>query len=65
MSDTPGLKQHISLHLSGVCDKKTSTYTVYKTLGTPGDYRGESYDPLLMSPVKSTSVSVNEGEETG
>ena len=26
---------------------------------------GESYDPLLMSPVKSTSISVDEGEEKG
>ena len=26
---------------------------------------GESYDPLLMSPVKLTLISVNEGEETG
>jgi hypothetical protein len=25
----------------------------------------ESYDPLLMSNVKSTSISVDEGEETG
>ena len=25
----------------------------------------ESYDPLLMSPVKSTSISVDDGEETG
>ena len=24
----------------------------------------ESYDPLLMSPVKSTSISVDEGGET-
>ena len=24
---------------------------------------GESYDPLLMSPVQSTSISVDEGEE--
>jgi hypothetical protein len=26
---------------------------------------GESYDPLLMSLVKSTSISVDEGEKTG
>ena len=26
------------------------------------DWPGESYDPLLMSPVKSTSISVDEGE---
>ena len=26
---------------------------------------GESYDPLLMSLVKSTSIIVDEGEETG
>ena len=26
---------------------------------------GESYGPLMMSPVKSTSISVDEGEETG
>ena len=26
---------------------------------------GESWDPLLMSLVKSTSISVNEGEDTG
>jgi hypothetical protein len=26
---------------------------------------GENYDPLLMSLVKSTSISVDEGEETG
>jgi hypothetical protein len=26
---------------------------------------GESYDPLLMPLVKSTSISVDEGEETG
>jgi hypothetical protein len=26
---------------------------------------GEKYDPLLMSLVKSTSISVDEGEETG
>ena len=26
---------------------------------------GESYDPLLMSLVKFTSISVDEGEETG
>ena len=25
---------------------------------------GESYDPLLMSLIKSTSISVDEGEET-
>jgi hypothetical protein len=25
---------------------------------------GESYDPLLMSHVKSNSISVDEGEET-
>ena len=42
---------------------------VYKTLGTPAlpmTYTdqvnpGESYDPLFMSPVKSTSISVNRG----
>ena len=28
------------------------------------DYPGESYDSLLMAPVKSTSISVDEGEET-
>jgi hypothetical protein len=27
--------------------------------------QGESYDPLLMALVKSTSISVGEGEETG
>ena len=26
---------------------------------------GESYDPLLMSLVKSASISVDEGEKTG
>jgi hypothetical protein len=26
---------------------------------------GESYDPLSMSLVKSTSISVDDGEETG
>jgi hypothetical protein len=26
---------------------------------------GESYDPLLMSFIKSTSISVDEGMETG
>ena len=26
---------------------------------------GESSDPLLMSPVKSTSIRVDEEEETG
>ena len=26
---------------------------------------GKSYDPLLMSLIKSTSISVDEGEETG
>jgi hypothetical protein len=38
---------------------------MYKTLGPPAlsmtDWPGESYDPLLMSPVKATSVSVDEG----
>ena len=29
------------------------------------DWPGEIYDPLLMSLVKSTSVHVDEGEETG
>ena len=29
------------------------------------DSPGESYDPLLMSLVKSTSICVDEGKETG
>ena len=38
---------------------------MYKTLGQTDQVNpGESYDPLLMSPVKSTSISVDEGEET-
>ena len=48
-------------------------YTVYKTLGTPvlsmtqtdQVNPGEVHDPLLMSPVKSTSISVDEGKQTG
>jgi hypothetical protein len=48
-------------------------HRVYKTLRTPALSKsqtdqanpGESYDPLMMSLVKSTSVSVDEGEETG
>ena len=46
---------------------------VDKTLGPPALSMtlpdqvnpGESCDPLLMSLVKSTSISVEEGEETG
>ena len=46
---------------------------VYKTLRTPALSMtksnqvnpGESYDPLLMALVKSTSISVDEGDETG
>jgi hypothetical protein len=44
---------------------------VHKTLGTPvlsmTDQMnpGENYDPLLMSLAKSTSIIVDEGEETG
>ena len=45
---------------------------MYKTLRTPAlsmtqtdqGNPGESYDPLLMSLVKSTSLSVDDGEET-
>ena len=33
----------------------------YTDQGNPG----ESYDPLLMSRVKFTSISVDEGEKTG
>ena len=42
-------------------------YRVDKTLRTPADQEnpGESLDPLLMSLVKSTSISIDEGEETG
>jgi hypothetical protein len=38
----------------------SSEYTTLRTPARPG----ESYDPLLMSLVKSTSISVDEGEET-
>ena len=46
---------------------------VYKTLRTPALSMtqtdqvnpGESFDPLLMSLVKATWISVDEGEETG
>ena len=45
----------------------------YKTLGTAALSMkwtdqvnpGESYDPLLAAPVKSTSISADEGKETG
>jgi hypothetical protein len=47
-----------------------SMYTEYKTLGTAALSMtktdqvnpGESYDPLLMSLIKSTSISVGDGE---
>jgi hypothetical protein len=46
---------------------------VYETLRTPALSMiladqvnpSESYDLLLMSLVKSTSISIDEGEETG
>ena len=45
--------------------RKSISVSVYNTLGTPAlsmtHGPGESYDPLLMSLVKSTSISVDEG----
>ena len=51
----------------------SNLHWVDKTLGTPALSMtltdqvnpGESYDPLLISLLKSTSISVDEGEDTG
>jgi hypothetical protein len=55
-----------NVKLEGICDiPNICTLSGQNITNTYQVIIGESYDPLLMSPVKSTSISVDEGEETG
>jgi hypothetical protein len=53
-------------HYEVLCVDDTEYTNIKKTWSFHDiDWPGESYDPLLMSRVKSTSTIVYEGEETG
>ena len=58
---------HIYCMVFFICDHQIYTGCTKHLSMTKTDQGnpGESYDPLLMSPVKSTSISVDEREETG
>ena len=65
--------KYIQKHITGSPEYLTGTvhvyieYTKHALSMTQADQviPAQSYDPLLMSLFKSTSISVNEWEETG